>query len=168
MIVVTGSCRTGTSYTMQMLQSIGYPIVGLKYHDDFPDVDLNPYGYWDLPLIKTVHGIHNNQYKGKGIKLFGYQLSVTNPIFVSKIIICKRNKEDAVLSTVKLLERRGYLFNMLPTKENAISVYDANYFFINDYVLQHNIPYINIEYEDSVKDRTKTEQLLSKFINNEI
>ena len=68
MIVVTGSCRSGSSLMMQTLKLLGIEIAGEKFHEDFPVEEGNPKGYYDLPFEIVMNGL-GEEYKGKGVKL---------------------------------------------------------------------------------------------------
>jgi len=145
-IVVTGSCRTGTSLAMQTLKRLGVEVVGLKFHHDFSHKELNPNGYYELPIADTVNGIQDDRYKGKAVKLFGYQLSKTLPDVVDKVIVCVRDKDKAIASTQKLFEAEKDWTGIEPTDENCWNVYHYNYEFIMDWLIATNIPFISILY----------------------
>ena len=104
MIVVTGTARTGTSLMMQTLMHLGVPIVGDKFSNENEVEECNPKGYYELPIKEIVNGIHNEEYRDKGIKLFGYSLSLSDPSLISHIILCRRNKPETLDSIVKWLK----------------------------------------------------------------
>ena len=71
MIIITGSCRSGTSMMMQTLQLLGVAIAGEASHPDFPVVEGNPKGYFDLPFKEHMDGIDIDKYQDKAIKVLG-------------------------------------------------------------------------------------------------
>ena len=89
MIIVSGSGRSGTSMIMQTMKIWGLPIAGVPFHSDFPVRELNPKGYWDLPVDILREGI-DMRYKGMVVKLFGGWLSAVDSKHIDKMIVCKR------------------------------------------------------------------------------
>jgi len=167
MIVVTGSIRTGTSLLMQTLKLLGLPIAGTAYHDDFPDTDFNPNGYWELPKAETLQGINSNEYHGKAVKLFGLQLYRTNPVYVNSVIVCRRNKDDAVKSTMKLLVRRGKDIGLEPTIKNAEGIYDKNYAYIDMFLVASMVPCIHVSYEEMIAHPDRAISMIACFVGAE-
>ena len=168
MIAITGSIRTGTSLLMQTLRLLGLPIAGTAYHDDFPDADLNPNGYWELPKAETLQGINSNEYHGKCVKLFGLQLHRTNPLFVNSVIVCRRNREDAVASSIKLLERRGKDIGLGSDKKTAEGIYDKNYSYIDWFLLRSMLPCIYVSYEEMLARPERSISMISCFVGAKV
>jgi len=144
-IIVTG-LRSGTSLMMQTLKLLGVSIVGYKFHDDFSCVELNPKGYYDLPINETINGLNTFIYKGMAVKLYGYQLSITKPKYVDKIIICERNKKDVIPSLQRLMKADYKISNIKSTASNAELAYNTNKHLIDGYSKAKNN--IRIRYED--------------------
>ena len=163
MIVVTGSCRTGTSLMMQILREMEIPVVGQAFHDDFSHIDLNPWGYWELPIAETINGVNTNEYDGMAVKLFGLQLSRTNPKYVEFAIVCRRNEDDAIDSTVKLLDRDGHRLGLDATREMASLIYYSNYALIQQ-CLNLGISYMEVDFEDSVNNRDMVKEHIGSFM----
>lgn len=163
MIIVTGSCRTGTSLMMQILREMGIPIVGQAFHDDFSHIDLNPWGYWELPMNETIDGLNTKEYDGMAVKLFGLQFSRTSPEFIDYAIVCRRYEEDAIESSLKLLERDGYKVGLEATREAAALVYHSNYALIQAHLLQ-GISHIDVDFEKMLEDREFVKKELSNFM----
>ena len=147
MIVVTGF-RSGTSLMMQTLRLLGIPIVGLEYHEEFSHVDLNPKGYFNLPLSETSQGINSKKYVGRGIKLHGASLIQTNPKLVKKIIVCTRDEKPCIDSVWKLLKKNKDQIGVTFTRKMAAYYY-----------------YLNKQYIDLYIDKTKVESMEVKFEN---
>jgi hypothetical protein len=162
MIVVTG-LRSGTSLIMQTLKLLGFPIAGYMFHDDFSHKELNPKGYYDLPIKETLFGLNTDKYKGKAVKLGGYQLSMTRPKYVNKILVCERSKQDAVKSIVKLMKAEYDLLKIEPNKINAENVYEINNSLINKSIKDK--AHIRIKYEEMLLSPEKTIYKICKFLN---
>lgn len=162
MIVVTG-LRSGTSMTMQTLKLLGFPVVGLMFHDDFSHQELNLKGYYDLPVSETINGLNTTRYKGKAVKLGGYQLSATNPRYVSKVIICQRERDTTIKSIVKFLKAEFDISNVEPTEKNAILILDTT----NDLIEKCGVkkPHMRIQYEVMVRDPERCIEGVCQFLN---
>jgi len=146
MIVVTGVPRSRTSLVMQSLKLLGVDIVGEKY--DYRNIPKhNQKGYWELPIEKTLNGIKTEEYRGKGIKLFGESLSKTDPCYISKIIWCIRYRNYAVKSFKKLLMDNPN-FGLKATRKNCEKVYDENFSRISKSITSKNMEYMRIDYKD--------------------
>lgn len=151
MIVITG-LRSGTSLMMQTLKLLGFPVTGFLFHDDFIHKELNPKGYYDLPINEVINGLNTDIYKGKAVKLAGTQLYKTNPKYVSKIINCKRCPSEAIKSVKKLLWYEENMTGVEPTDKNAEVVYRINLLYAKRYIEENNIPHISIYYEEMLLD----------------
>jgi len=163
MITVTGSCRTGTSMMMQTLKYLGTPIIGYKFHEEFSCIKSNRKGYYDLPLSATINGINCDSYRGRAVKLFGYQLSKTDPKYISKVIICLRNKRDAITSTLKWLDSENVL-EIDNTTENANKIFEANYKLISGYIRSSHLPCTVVFYENMINCPEDTIGQLKTFL----
>jgi hypothetical protein len=140
-IVVTGACRTGTSLAMQTLRLLGVPVAGLEYHVEFPDDGFHPHGAWDLPNAETLNGIRGHDYDGKAIKLFGLQLSRSEPESIGRVIVCRRNRPDALASAERMCSAR----NADPMDYGE--AYDRNYVCIGCYLGLYPIPVMDLQFE---------------------
>ena len=145
MIIISGF-RSGSSWMMQILMKLGYPIKGLKFHKDFPHKELNPNGYWDLPVDETKNGLKTH-YKGYAVKLPGASLYSTNANFIKGVVVCKRNREDQIQSIIKSLQLERSKYSMKPTYKNAELLKELNDFFINMFFKQNDKPKLEIEFE---------------------
>lgn len=164
MIVVTG-LRSGTSLMMQTLKLLGVPVVGYMFHDDFSHKELNPKGYYDLPINETIKGLNTYKYKGKAVKLGGYQLSATESKYVNKIIVCERNRQDTIKSIMRLMKADFSIAKVNPTEENATILHEINKNITDEYI--KNMPYIRINHENMVLDPSKTITKLCVLLNIE-
>ncbi len=136
MIVVTGSARTGTSLMMRILKEIGLEVPAPEFFEE--DVErmkrFNPQGYYEVPEDQET-GIQDHRYKGMAVKLFGYGLEKTPRAFVSKVIVCKRDRAAAVQSSIPVFEAL-YTDNGKPNHAKGIEdiYYDAHYRFIYQFL----------------------------------
>jgi hypothetical protein len=169
-IVITGSARTGTSLMMQTLRLLGTPISGQAFHKDFSNKELNPKGYWDLPIEETINGITDDRYVGKGIKLYALQLSRTKPELISKLIVCHRNRENAIASTKRLYESEKKILSRMgvePTDENCEKTYDISYSMIWEYVLNRaDFPMMIVQFENMISQPQIEIARIAKFVNS--
>jgi len=148
MIVVTG-LRSGTSLMMQTLKLLGVVVVGYKFHDDFSHKELNPKGYYDLPISETMGGLNTTIYRGKAVKLGGYQLSKTNPKYVDRIIVCVRNKNETIPSILRIMKADYNISRIKPNIQNAELAYNSNTYLIDEYLKSKT--HVKIRYEDMIE-----------------
>jgi len=142
-ICVTGSARTGTSMMMQTLINLGYKTPALKFTKEHKRIeDKNPKGFYEL-AEEVINGVHHDNYKGQAVKLFPGCLWKTEKEFISKIIICKRNKVDATKSYTPI-------HKIMEEPYTPSEIYDVNYEIINEYI--DNIPHIFINFEDIIRN----------------
>jgi hypothetical protein len=152
MIVVTGMARTGTSNMMKTLVEMGYKTPAPKFlslHE--PIKDRNPEGFYELDE-EIRNGVHDSRYRGMAIKLFPPQLYLTHPKYVTKAIICKRNREDCV-------ESYRSIHKILDEPATPEAVYDANIFLLEE--LKENMDYIEVDLEE----QKSPAELKTKLIN---
>jgi len=163
MIVVTG-LRSGTSLVMQTLKELGVSIIGKKFHKEFPHVELNPKGYYDLPLADTFNGVNTYRYKGKAIKISGGALLKTEPKYISKIIWCQRNRKQCVKSIMKLLKANYEEYRVEPDEKIATYIHCLNENFIKLYLAKTKKEYVAIDYgkmlDNPVKEITKIKDFM--------
>lgn len=177
MIIVTGSCRSGTSMMMQTLQLLGVPIAGEASHPDFPIVEGNPKGYFDLPFKEHMEGLDCVKYKDKAIKVLGEWLLRVPHDSVTHIIVCKRRSGGAQdRSTIKLLEKELDFESPSKEREVLLEVCAAltpaqiterrfnNYHHINFY-LESFIGYcMEVYFEDMLYDTVNTIKNIKDFL----
>ena len=167
MIIVTG-IRSGTSWTMQTIKEF-YPIVGLKYHEDFPVEELNRNGYYDLPLAETINGLKTH-YKGCAVKLNGASLYHTNPDFIRGVIVCVRDREDQIKSIIKSFEKEKPLNDdelvvkySFPSYKNAELIKEMNDFFINMFFRHNKKPRITVEFEKMSDSNDRIKEFICRL-----
>jgi len=139
MIVVTGSARTGTSLMMQTLMILGYKGVAEKFKEVHNKVrSYNPKGFYELELdeIKKLDITDEDT----AVKVFGGCLPFIKPSQIEKMIIMKRNKKDAVKSSIPVFNLLGYAEEYLTDVS-----YDLNYAIIDGYIKRFSSIIINFE-----------------------
>jgi len=151
---------------MQSLRLMGIPVTGDAWaeHLKVPR-ELNPKGFYDLPFDETFNGIHDDRYRGMAVKLFGRQLSMTPPELVRKLIVCTRGHEQAIESTLRMLQVQ-WLFPGVPaTRQMAKEVYKGNYADIMQY--PHRCSMHPIAFEDMVSQETceQTMAALAEYVD---
>ena len=177
MIIVTGSCRTGTSMMMQTLKLLGVPIEGEKFHADFPVEEGNPKGYYDLPFEILQKGL-GDEYEGKAVKLLGEWLPYTDPVIATHMIICKRRDGGAAdRSTIKLLKQEQVVETDSDIRKTLLEICAmlspqqitqrrwANYNLIEGY-LEHYTGYtIDVYFEDMIYHPEETIKEVQEFLH---
>ena len=159
MIIVTG-IRSGTSLMMQTLSLLGVPLTGLDFHREFSHRDLNPKGYWALPMSETLGGIQHHRFAGTAVKLGGADLAQTPPAFVRKVIWCRRDERDCKESMKKLLAANEDWTGLAASDELVDMVYRANELYTLKFLKENGVDRIEIFYEDMV---TKSEETLTSL-----
>jgi len=184
MIIVTGSPRSGTSLVMQTLDILGVPVVGEKFHEDFPIVSGNPKGYYDLPFADQVdaanEGGFKNKYEGKAVKLFGESLALADMNVVTHMIICRRRdakRQDR--SSLKLLKQELEVANESELRDVALQ--RLKHFTLEEIGNRRRLYYTAIEwylskfrgyvheiyFEDMLYNTTDSIKALQDFLNVE-
>lgn len=166
MIIVTG-LRSGTSLIMQTLKILGVPVAGYAYHDEFMHKDLNPRGYWNLPMAETLGGINHHNYKGYAVKLGGADLLKTNPTLVSKVIRCQREKGACVQSIMRLMSKaeNRKMLNFEPSKQSAEKFYELNEMFAERFRLRPGPPFLDVQFEEMLCNMSKVSKNVAEFLD---
>jgi hypothetical protein len=139
---------------MQTLRLLGVPIIGMDFHRDFSNRELNPQGYWDLPIEETINGIQHPTYQGHAVKLFGLQLSRTPAKYVNKVIVCVRDREATLPSIRRLIESEMWQLARLgisPCDRDCERTYDENYAIISGFLGASGKPNLFVRYEDMLE-----------------
>jgi len=162
MIVVTGTARSGTSLVMQTLEKLGIGITGEKF-DKYNVEEYNKKGYWELPVSATIDGIQDNRYEGKGVKLFVQQLTRTNPKLISRAIRCCRYRGEASKSYQKLLAHSPEC-GVPATRKVCDELFDVGREYTKRYLDENKIPYIDVDYNDMMRDPKGEIERITKFL----
>jgi len=166
MIGVTGLQRSGTSLMMQTLKLLGLSVVGYEYHEQFSNVELNPRGYYDLPIEDTIGGVWINSWEKDVIKLYPAVLNISNFDLIKKLIVCKRNKDDVLKSTLKLLELEEVVIK--PTVKNAENSITLGNMILNSVISKFKNPVLFVNYEDMIDITETTIQEICDFLELDI
>ena len=155
MICVTGSARCGTSMLMQTLIHLGYETPAPKFLKDHELVlDKNPKGFYEL-YDEVLGGVQHHNYKGMAIKLFGGILASTPKEYISKLIICLRDREDANNSYADIHKK-------LEEPYTPDYIYDMNYQLIYNYKIDIN--HIFITFDIMIENPKQEIERLVKFL----
>lgn len=165
MIAITGQ-RSGTSLMMQTLKLLDFPIVGMAYHKEFSHKELNPRGYYDMPMEYTRNGVNSYKHKGQAIKLYGAQLAKTDHRYISKLIICERNHEDCIKSVQRLMEIDIDIIGLDPSPEHAKLLHGVNIDLIER--CAPHIENIRIQFEDMIINPVCTINNVMGFLNIDV
>jgi len=178
MIVVTGSCRSGTSMMMQTLKLLGVEIAGHAFHPDFPVVEGNPKGYFDLPFEELIGGINTTKYKDKAIKILGEWILGISTDDITHIIVCKRRDGGAQdRSTKKLLKIESEIKSTSSTREillkACLKLSDKdlrerrflNYHYIGAYLDKFTGYSTEIFFEDMLSETEETITNIKNFLH---
>lgn len=140
MIVVTGAPRTGTSMMMQTLVNLGYKTPAPKFNSVTETIkNYNVKGFYETPLEERAWGIRHGDYKGQAMKLFPGELWYTNPVFIDKIIVCKRPMDDTMKSYREI-------HKILKQELTPEEVYSMCYSIIDNIIVEK--PHIFINFDD--------------------
>jgi hypothetical protein len=147
MIVVSGSARTGTSMMMQTLLILGYKTPAKKFIKEHEDIiDYNPNGFYEL-YEEVFNGVNHDKYSGQAVKIFPGQLLLTDKKFISKLIVCTRDKSETI-SSYKPIHK------ILNNQYSPEYIYDVSYDILNQYC--YNINNIFINFDDMINSPTET------------
>ena len=92
---------------MQTLILLGVKSPAKSFIDEHKDIiDKNPKGFYEL-YNEVIDGIQSDKYKGQAVKLFPGCLIKTPKQFISKLIIAKRDRDEAISSYEPLRKTLG-------------------------------------------------------------
>lgn len=158
MIVVTGSARTGTSMMMQTLVHLGYPTIAPKFIKEHDNIrHCNPKGFYELNLDDIM--LVDSSSTGKALKLFGQCIPFFNTSLIHKMIVMKRNREDAISSSVPVFKGldQGYV--------DSEMVYDSSYKIID--CITDKVSTIILNFEDVIANPEKEINRLVEFLERD-
>ncbi|SLM30388.1 conserved hypothetical protein [Desulfamplus magnetovallimortis] len=164
-VVVSGLPRSGTSMMMRMLEAGGIePFIDNKR---VPDED-NPNGYYELERIKSLERDNEWLYeaKGKAVKIISMLLYNLPSRYSYKVIFMHRNMDEILLSQSKMLLRKGKNGNHISDKELSVKFFNHLGEIEKWLDNQSNIEFINVSYNDILKEPLKNITNINRFINN--
>lgn len=158
MIVVTGSARTGTSMMMQTLVHLGYPTVAPPFIKEHKNIrEANPKGFYELNMADLMNV--SSVDVGKAIKVFGNAIPFFDKSLIHKLIVMKRNRERAIVSSVPV-------FNGLSESHvDPALVYDSSYKIID--CITSDVSTIFINFEDVIANPEKEINRLVEFLERD-
>lgn len=155
MICVTGMARTGTSMIMQTLVHLGVPTPSKPFIDEHKLIlDKNPKGFYEM-YDEVINGINHHKYKGQAVKLFAGCLNQTPKIYVDKVIVMLRDRDDTIKSYTPI-------HNILNDEYTPEYIYDATYYILDEYLI--NVNHIFITFEDMLTNPNNEIQKIVKFL----
>ena len=160
----------------------------LKDHDESgvlakQILDVNPKGYWELPIDVIYDTLDNNfsNHHGKAIKILSGLFTCIDPTVVEKVILCRRsntyNQAEKILELANLdLEIRDNNTNTSPLIEWYRGKTVMDIVLVQDLQLQHtrriintnNIPSIDILFEDIVTNPKPEIEKVVRFLNLDV
>lgn len=156
MIVVSGSARCGTSMMMQTLVHLGIPTPAKPFIEEHSLIlDKNPKGFYEL-YDEVANGIQHDRYKGMAVKIFPGCLIQTPKEYISKMIVMKRDREEAIQSYEPIR-------NKLEVQLTSEYIYDANYCILDNYIF--DVQHIFVIFADMVTNPKKEIMKIIDFLD---
>lgn len=90
---------------MRILKEIGLEVPAPQFFEKHKEKmrQFNPEGFYEDPELQET-GVQSDNYKGMAVKLFGYALHKTPAKYVDKVILCTREREAAVESSIDVFD----------------------------------------------------------------
>ncbi len=166
LIVVSGLPRSGTSMTMQMLESGGLDIAtdGIRK----PGED-NPKGYYEYERVKDLEKETDKSYleefRGKTIKVISFLLKDLPETNNYKVVFMRRNLDEILASQAKMLKNRGEASES--SNEEMLELYNNHLWKVN-YLLKHRpcFEFLEVNYKDVVENPRREAEHISEFLGN--
>ena len=166
LIVVSGLPRSGTSMTMQMLESSGLDIAtdGIRK----PGED-NPKGYYEYERVKDLEKETDKSYlkefRGKIIKIISFLLKDLPETNNYKVVFMRRNLDEILASQTKMLKNRGETSES--SDEEMLELYKNHLWKVN-YLMKHRscFEFLEVNYKDVVENPRREAARISEFLGN--
>ncbi len=166
LIVVSGLPRSGTSMTMQMLESGGLDIAtdGIRK----PGED-NPKGYYEYERVKDLEKETDKSYlkefRGKTIKIISFLLKDLPETNNYKVVFMRRNLDEILASQTKMLKNRGEASES--SNEEMLELYKNHLWKVN-YLMKHRpcFDFLEVNYKDVVENPRREAERISEFLGN--
>ena len=166
LIVVSGLPRSGTSMTMQMLESGGLDIAtdGIRK----PGED-NPKGYYEYERVKDLEKETDKSYlkkfRGKTIKIISFLLKALPETNNYKVVFMRRNLDEILASQTKMLKNRGEASES--SDEEMLELYQNHLWKVN-YLMKHRscFEFMEVNYKDVVENPRREAARISEFLGN--
>ena len=166
LIVVSGLPRSGTSMTMQMLESGGLDIAtdGIRK----PGED-NPKGYYEYERVKDLEKETDKSYlkkfRGKTIKIISFLLKALPETNNYKVVFMRRNLDEILASQTKMLKNRGEASES--SDEEMLELYQNHLWKVN-YLMKHRscFEFLEVNYKDVVENPRREAARISEFLGN--
>ena len=166
LIVVSGLPRSGTSMTMQMLESSGLDIAtdGIRK----PGED-NPKGYYEYERVKDLEKETDKSYlkefRGKIIKIISFLLKDLPETNNYKVVFMRRNLDEILASQTKMLKNRSEASES--SDEEMLELYKNHLWKVN-YLMKHRscFEFLEVNYKDVVENPRREAARISEFLGN--
>ncbi len=166
LIVVSGLPRSGTSMTMQMLESGGLDIAtdGIRK----PGED-TPKGYYEYERVKDLEKETDKSYlkefRGKTIKIISFLLKDLPETNNYKVVFMRRNLDEILASQTKMLKNRGEASES--SNEEMLELYKNHLWKVN-YLMKHRpyFEFLEVNYKDVVENPRREAERISEFLGN--
>ena len=166
LIVVSGLPRSGTSMTMQMLESGGLDIATDGIREPGED---NPKGYYEYERVKDLEKETDKSYlkefRGKTIKVISFLLKDLPETNNYKVVFMRRNLDEILASQTKMLKNRGEASES--SNEEMLELYKNHLWKVN-YLMKHRpcFEFLEVNYKDVVENPRREAARISEFLGN--
>ncbi len=166
LIVVSGLPRSGTSMTMQMLESGGLDIATDGIRKAGED---NPKGYYEYERVKDLEKETDKSYlkefRGKTIKIISFLLKALPETNNYKVVFMRRNLDEILASQTKMLKNRGEASES--SNEEMLELYKNHLWKVN-YLMKHRpcFEFLDVNYKDVVENPRREAERISEFLGN--
>lgn len=157
-VIVTGLPRSGTSMMMQILEKAGLPI--LTDGERKKDIN-NPEGYYELEAVKGI--VLDNSFLdtafGKVVKVVAPLPIYLNKNLPYKVIFMRRDMDEILRSQEKMLQK-----DQFSEREKFRTIYEFHLKKTYKFLLENEIPFIDVPYNGLLKDGNKELNQLTEFL----
>ena len=165
--VVSGLPRSGTSMMMKMLEAGGISPVTDKIRAADDD---NPKGYYEFERVKKlpdgdVDWLPNAQ--GKSVKVIAALLEHLPDDYVYQVIFMNRAMDEILASQQKMLKNREEVAK-IPDEKMAVLFEKHKQNRIAWMKNQENFTYIEVSYNDLLKDPLPALRKVNQFLGNNL
>jgi hypothetical protein len=166
--VVSGLPRSGTSMMMRMLAASGMPLLTDQIRKADPD---NPGGYFEYEPVKQLKEGEIDwlpSAAGKAVKVIATLLPYLPAGYQYRVILMQRAMPEILLSQSRMLVARGKDPDVVSDEEMAriftIHLQKVVQWLEN----QPNVRYLEVSYNDLLKDPLPGVERLNKFFNGKL
>lgn len=157
-LVVTGLPRSGTSLMMQLIHKANISILS----DGKREKDIsNPEGYYELEAVKGI--VADNSFlqdaTGKAVKIVAPLPLYLDVKMKYKVIFMRREMDEILRSQEKMLQK-----DQVSEREKFRTIYEFHLKKTYKFLLENEIPFIDINYNSLVTDSEKELEKFKQFL----